>query len=106
MLDTDRRRLLEALLRKIERACHSTAAGDEDSISAFVARFFHRLLSAISIDSRWGSRATTPRGSDIQTSIQVEQQQRQPDLDVFGNFDTLFNDQVGIDGLGLTVRRD
>lgn len=92
MLDTDRRRLLESLLRKIQRACRNTAGTDEDSISAFIARFFHRLLSAISMDakSRQPSRAVSPRVAETSNQNQIEQ----PELNLFRGFDTLFNDQV------------
>jgi hypothetical protein len=94
MLDPDRRRLLDSLLRKIQNACRGTAGGDEDAITAFIARFFQRVLSTISVESRRGSRAVSPQFPDPQN--QDQNQVAQPDFNFFSNFEPSFNDQVRV----------
>lgn len=94
MLDPDRRRLLDSLLRKIQNACQGTAGGDEDAITAFIARFFQRVLSTISVESRRGSRAVSPQYPDPQN--QDQNQVAQPDFNFFSNFEPSFNDQVRV----------
>lgn len=92
MLDPDRRRLLDSVLRKIQKACRDTEAGDKDAITAFIARFFQRLLSTIAVESRRGSAAASPRHTDVQNPAP------QPNfhIDFESAFDITLNDQVSL----------
>ena len=60
LLTADQRKLLNASLRKSYNACRRVAAGDEDTSTAFIARFLQRVLTAIAVESRRGSRAASP----------------------------------------------
>jgi len=90
MLDLDRRRLLDSVLRTIQTACRVTADGDEESITAFIARFFQRILGTISAESRRGSTHASPQLANI------PDRNPQPEFDFFSGFDSTLNDQVSL----------
>jgi predicted component of type VI protein secretion system len=94
MLDPDRRKLLDSILRKIQNACRRTAGGDENAITAFIARFFQRVLNTISVESRRGSRAASVELPTFSTETQPTE------FNFFSSFDTTLNDQVRILVLG------
>jgi hypothetical protein len=90
MLDPDRRRLLDSVLRTIQTACRVTADGDEESITAFIARFFQRVLGTISAESRRESAHPSPQLAD------APNRNLQPEMNFFSDFDSTFNDQVSL----------
>ncbi|ORY27888.1 hypothetical protein BCR39DRAFT_536618 [Naematelia encephala] len=73
LLDVSQKRLILRAVERLHRCCKDVAGGDEDAITAFIARFFQRLLQTINAESRAASRASSPNIRPDQVDLSADQ---------------------------------